>query len=86
MESRSKLSAGIVGGILIAGLGMIIRGNARQIAWPKEYGFMGSRGSTEWFFQEELFKDYGRALILLGCGFFLATFYRWLCLSTTKQA
>ena len=56
------------------------------MAWPKEYGFMGSRESTEWFFQEELFKDYGRALILLGCGFFLATFYRWLCLSTTKQA
>lgn len=85
MNSSDKLSVGAILGVFLTLAGLVLRANARTLAWPKEYGYSGVRESTVWAFREGLYADYAQALTLLGCGRLIATFHRWLSTATGSE-
>ncbi len=62
-------------------LGMLLRLNARALAWPNRYSYSGSRADTAWARQEDAIGQVALVLMCIGGLLFVATYVHWLITS-----
>ncbi len=69
-------------GLIISGLmllvGILLRLNARALAWPDHYSYSGSRADTVWAHQEDAIGQVGIILMCIGGLLFVVTYLHWL--------
>ncbi len=80
-----KIHIGLVGSSLLLLFGMILRLNARAIAWPQSYSYSGSRADTSWARQEDAIGQVGLVLMCIGGLLFGATYLYWLFAASSKK-
>jgi hypothetical protein len=81
-----KSYIGLAGSSGLLLLGMILRLNARAIAWPDSYSYSGARADTAWARQEDAIGQVGLALMCIGGLLFVATYFYWLFAADTKKS
>ena len=55
-------------------LGIILRLNAQQLAWPREYSYSGARSETEWARKEDAYAQVALVLMCVGGGALIVTY------------
>lgn len=65
----SKEKKVLYSGILSCLIGIIIRFNAINIAWPREWSYSGDRANTIWAIREQVIIDI--SLFIIAFGFIL---------------
>ena len=59
-------------------IGILLRLNARGMAWPQDYTYSGDRENTVWAFRELALIDISRALLVLGLAVILLVIAKFL--------
>jgi hypothetical protein len=76
-------------GYLVSGaffaVGVILRFNARALAWPKQFSFSGERANTKWAQMEMAYSDVALALMIIGGLLLAVTLARWLFEDTPRK-
>ncbi len=78
MDSTTKEHTGFIASLVMIGFGIFIRLNAREWAWPAQYGFSGPRENTQWAGREAAIGEIGLVLMGIGGLFLVATYLHWL--------
>jgi hypothetical protein len=78
MNKNPKVKVGFFWGVIVALLGLLLRLNARWMAWPDVYSYSGPRENTEWAIMERAYSDLGLILMVFGLSLVAITFSKWL--------
>lgn len=74
----SKTNVGYLVAGIVFGLGLLLRFQARSLAWPERYSFSGDRANTPWAYAESLLIDLSLLMMLAGVLIFTVAFARWM--------
>lgn len=77
MFNTKQVKAGIFGFIFII-IGILLRFNAKDIAWPQEYSYSGPRENTIWAIKESAYQDIGLVFLIFGFAVILIVINNWL--------
>jgi len=73
-----KTQIGLIGSVILSFVGMLLRLNARALAWPQNYSYSGSRADTQWARQEDAIGQVGLIFMCVGGLLLVVTYVYWL--------
>ena len=80
-----KTHIGLIASSALTLFGILLRLNARGIAWPENYQYSGSRADTVWARQEDAIGQVGLVLMCIGGLLFVVTYLYWLFAKDTNK-
>ena len=86
LRAMKKSYIGFAGSSGLLFLGMLLRLNARAMAWPQSYSYSGSRADTAWARQEDAIGQVGLVLMCIGGLLFVVTYFYWLFGAESKTS
>jgi hypothetical protein len=85
MDKNPKVKLGFFLGTIVTLFGLLLRPDARWLAWPIVYDYTGPRENTGWAILERAISDVSVILMVFGLTLVVIAFSKWLLDGTSSN-
>lgn len=75
---KIKRLVSLITGLVTSLVGIVLRLNASEMAWPDSYSYSGAREHTIWGIREQTYIDIGTTMMYFGMILIMIVFINWL--------